>query len=244
MKWQVGTIEDLLSIGINRLTLVDWFQQVSGIFAAAARFLWLAVILALCLLGDLNFQWIWWVVLPLFFVAVQVKHALRIPHRDRADLMYAFLIVPAEVFAWLRAGWFTAAWLQAPVGMLIGRRKDRWQAQYRAEAFRRSLVGRARLLGARLVALTIASATLVLSVGNLYPASGLPTVASVAKVGAVESINRSAPSRCAGYQALPYDDGPTAFTQLASDLLRRYVCTPSSPLTGGEVDQNTASVHS
>src|SRR3954452_5344259 len=48
MKWQVGTIEDLISIGVNRLTLVDWLQQASGIFAAFARYLWLAVILALC----------------------------------------------------------------------------------------------------------------------------------------------------------------------------------------------------
>ena len=191
MKWQVGTIEDLISFGVNRLTLVDWLQQASGIFAAFARYLWLAVILALCLVGDLNFQWIWWFFLPLFFIAVQVKHGLRIPHRDRADLVYAFLIVPAETFAWLRAGWFTAAWIQAPIAMLIGKRKDRWQAQYRAEAFKRGLIGRLRLLGARLAALIVVSAIATLSVGNLYPPSGLPTVASVAKVGLTESIKVS-----------------------------------------------------
>jgi glycosyltransferase involved in cell wall biosynthesis len=32
MKWQVGTIEDLLKIGVNRLTVLDWWQQFSGIF--------------------------------------------------------------------------------------------------------------------------------------------------------------------------------------------------------------------
>jgi peptidoglycan/xylan/chitin deacetylase (PgdA/CDA1 family) len=223
---------------------VDWFQQLSGIFAAFARYLWLAVILALCLVGDLEFHWIWWVFLPLFFIAVQVKHALRIPHRDRADLIYAFLIVPAEAFAWLRAGWFTAAWLQAPFALLIGKRKDRWQAQYRAEAFKRSLIGRLRLLGLRFAALTVMSAIVMLSAGNLYPASGLPTVASVSKVGLAESLNKSVPSRCAGYVALTYDDGPTEFTRATSALLHRYRLHASFFLTGEQVEQNRQTVHS
>jgi cellulose synthase/poly-beta-1,6-N-acetylglucosamine synthase-like glycosyltransferase len=30
MKWEVGTIEDLCSIGLNRLTCLDWWQQVAG----------------------------------------------------------------------------------------------------------------------------------------------------------------------------------------------------------------------
>ena len=152
MKWQVGTIEDLLKIGVNRLTVMDWFQQLSGMFSAFARYLWVAVILTLCLVGHLRFQWLWWVAVPLFFVVLQVKHAHRIPHRDRVDVLYAFLIIPSEAFAWLRAGWFTAAWIQAPVDLIRGRHKDRWGLQYRAEAFRRGLVGKLRLAGIRVVA--------------------------------------------------------------------------------------------
>jgi peptidoglycan/xylan/chitin deacetylase (PgdA/CDA1 family) len=238
MKWQVGTIEDLIAIGVNRLTLVDWLQQLAGISAAFARYLWLAVILVLCLAGDLNFQWIWWVFVPLFFVAVQVKHALRIPHRDRTDLVYALLIYPAETFAWLRAGWFTAAWVQAPIALLMGTRKDRWQAQYSAESFKRSILGRIRLLVIRLTALTIAGVLVLLSVGNLYPASGLPTVASVARVGPAETMDTSAPVRCTGYVALTYDDGPTAFAAATSDLLRRYRLHATFFVTGEQIQKS------
>jgi cellulose synthase/poly-beta-1,6-N-acetylglucosamine synthase-like glycosyltransferase len=191
MKWQVGTIEDLLRIGVNRLTFVDWGQQLSGLFAAAARFLWLAVLLALCLVGDIRFQWLWCVALPLFFVVVQVRHALRIPHRDRTDVLYGFLIVPSETFAWLRAAWFTAAWMQAPVAMLRGKRKDRWSLQYRAEAFTRGVVAKVRLVVLRLAALAMIVGVALLSVGNLYPASNLPTVESIAAVG-VEVVDHAA----------------------------------------------------
>jgi peptidoglycan/xylan/chitin deacetylase (PgdA/CDA1 family) len=70
--------------------------------------------------------------------------------------------------------------------------------------------------------LTIAGALVIPSVGNLYPASGLPTVASMARVGPAETMESAAPVRCSRYVALTYDDGPTAFTAATSDLLRRY----------------------
>jgi hypothetical protein len=91
-------------------------------------------------------------------------------------VLYAFLIVPSEAFAWLRAGWFTAAWVQAPLSMLVGKRKDRWTLQYSAESFRRGLVGKLRLVGVRIGAASVAGVIALLSVANLYPASGLPTV--------------------------------------------------------------------
>jgi cellulose synthase/poly-beta-1,6-N-acetylglucosamine synthase-like glycosyltransferase len=135
MKWQVGTVEDLWSIGVNRLTLLDWWQQVAGLFAAFARTLWLAVIVGLVLTDQFRFIWIWWV-LPILFVAVEVRAALRIPHRDRLDVVLALLIIPSEIFAWLRATWFTRAWLEFLMGKITGRRKDHWQLQYAAEANR------------------------------------------------------------------------------------------------------------
>ena len=241
MKWQVGTIEDLLAIGVNRLTLVDWFQQLSGMFSAFARYLWVAVILALCLVGHLSFQWVWWVVVPLFFVVLQVKHSLRIPHRDGTDVMFGFLILPAEAFAWLRAGWFTAAWVQAPIDLLRGRHKDRWGLQYSAEAFRRGLVGKLRLAGGRAAGAIAAATVVLLSIGNLVPASGLPTVEAIARTG-TGSINHSVPTTCRGYVALTYDDGPTQYTAATSDLLRRYGLHAAFFLTGEHVEDDPDAV--
>ena len=241
MKWQVGTIEDLLKIGVNRLTLVDWFQQLSGMFSAFARYLWVAIILALCLVGDLQFQWLWWVAIPAFFVALQVRHALRIPHRDRVDVLFAFLILPSEVFAWLRAGWFTAAWFQAPVDLLRGRHKDRWTLQYSAEAFRASLFGKFRTAGLRVGVLGTGVLVALLSIGNLFPASGIPTVEAVARIG-TGAVDRSVPTSCAGYVSLTYDDGPTEYTTATSDQLRRYGLHGAWFLTGEHLEQNPDAV--
>lgn len=133
MKWQTGTVEDLMALGVNRLTVVDWWQQIAGLFAAAARLLWVFVIVGLVYYGQLHFIWYWWTLVPALFIAVDVKAALRIPHRDRRDLLHAFLLFPAEAFAWLRAGWFLAAWGEVLAGKVTGKRKDRWALQYAAE---------------------------------------------------------------------------------------------------------------
>ena len=241
MKWQVGTIEDLLSIGVNRLTIMDWFQQASGMFSALSRYLWVAVILALCLVGHLHFQWLWWVILPVFFVLVQAKHAFRIPHRDKIDVLHAFLIYPSEIFAWLRAAWFTAAWVQAPLSMLLGKRKDRWTAQYSAEAFTRDLIGKVRLVGLRVAGLGVVSVLTLFSIGNLFPGTGLPTVEAFARIG-TGTLNHSTAATCKGYVALTYDDGPTTHTEATSDLLARYGLHAAFFLTGEHIVKNPDAV--
>lgn len=133
MKWQVGTVEDLLELGYNRLTALDWRQQAAGLFAALVRFVWVAFTVLLIATDTLVFTWWWWVVPPVVFIAADVKAAWVIPHRSRRDLLYAAALVPQEAFAWLRAAWFTAAWWQVAVSKCTHRRTDRWAAQYAAE---------------------------------------------------------------------------------------------------------------
>lgn len=132
MKWQVGTVEDLMSIGINRLTAVDWWQQAQGVLAALSRFLWAIVMIASIIMGTFRLQPIW-LLLPFLFIANDVKQARRIPHADWKDLLLAASLLPQEAFAWMRAAWFTKAWLDVLVGKVTGKRKDRWALQYQAE---------------------------------------------------------------------------------------------------------------
>ena len=134
MKWQVGTVEDLLHIGINRLTLIDRWQQFAGLAMAAVRLLWVAVMIGLVIMQLLRFTWLWMIIIPLLFVATELYSALRIPHRDRLDIVCALTIVPSELFAWLRSGWFIAAWAEVLLGKITGNHKDHWQLQYAAEA--------------------------------------------------------------------------------------------------------------
>lgn len=135
MKWQVGTVEDLLQFGSNRLTRVDWWQQAAGLGAAIVRVGWVVMTIAALAFGMFHFMPIW--LLPTaVFVLNDTRQSLRIPHRDRTDVVLAALLLPQELFAWMRACWFLTAWFEVLSGRITGRKKDRWALQYRAEAER------------------------------------------------------------------------------------------------------------
>jgi poly-beta-1,6-N-acetyl-D-glucosamine synthase len=128
MKWQSGTVADLRSFGFNRLTRRDWGQQALGLLAALNRAAYCALLAAALALNHFRFCW-WWLLPTLVFIANDIKQARRIPDRDRFDLVLAGSLVGQELFAWMRAGWFFAAWLE----VLGGRTKDRWAVQYATE---------------------------------------------------------------------------------------------------------------
>lgn len=133
MKWQVGTVEDLMDIGFNRLTRIDWWQQAVGVLMAFVRILWVALIVAQVAFGMLHFSLLWWTLVPLLFALGEGLQTFRIPHRDKLDVLMGFLIVPSEVFAWVRSAWFLTAWAEALWSKVTGCRKDRWSLQYIAE---------------------------------------------------------------------------------------------------------------
>lgn len=135
-KWQTGTVSDLMTFGVNRLTLVDWWQQLAGMAAALVRFSWIFFTATAWAFGILNIN-LWWLLAPAVFILSDVKQALDIPHRDRWDLVVAAVLVPQELFAWMRAGWFVASWGEVLRDRLFGRlQKDHWAAQYAAEGAR------------------------------------------------------------------------------------------------------------
>jgi len=135
MKWQVGTVEDLMHFGNNKLTRVDWMQQAAGLAAAFVRIGWVSMTITALILGIFHFMWIW--LLPtIVFIANDTKQSFRIPHRDKTDVIMAALLIPQEIFAWMRAGWFIAAWWEVMSSKVTGKKKDRWAMQYLAEAER------------------------------------------------------------------------------------------------------------
>ena len=133
MKWQVGTCDDLKDIGLNRLTVFDWYQQCLGLFTAFFRVSWIALLLTdIFLMGHVHFMWFWWM-FPLFFVAFETRDASRIPNRQWQDLAMASTFITQEIFSWVRGAWCVAAWWQ----VLRGNKKDRWALQIAAETGRR-----------------------------------------------------------------------------------------------------------
>ena len=133
MKWQVGTIEDLLAMGLNRLTLLDWWQQCVALFMTLVRVLWATLIVLQIALGLFQFNPIWWVVLPALFGVGGGIMTNRIPYRDKVDVFFGYNIFIGEFFSAIRSAWFVAAWIEVLWGKLTGRRKDRWEIQYAAE---------------------------------------------------------------------------------------------------------------
>lgn len=133
MKWNVGTVDDLLTFGFNKLTRRDWGQQVMGIFGAFLKALWVVVVFGQwAYYGELNIFWMWFL-LPVLFVALEVKRSMRIPHRDRIDVLIAATFFPNEAFMWLRSAWFIRSWCAVIFERVTGRTKDRWAGQYKAE---------------------------------------------------------------------------------------------------------------
>jgi poly-beta-1,6-N-acetyl-D-glucosamine synthase len=129
LKWQVGTAQDLKKIGFNRFTALDWYQQGLGLVAAWMRVAWvLLMVFDLVAFHHVYLMRFWWV-LPALFVAMDVRESMRIPHRTKTDVLMAALLLPQEIFAWIRAGWFTWSWVQ----VLTGRKTDLWAAQIAAE---------------------------------------------------------------------------------------------------------------
>lgn len=131
-KWQVGTVEDLLAIGFNKLTRLDWGQQALGLVSALMRVLWVIVMITSITMGAFEIQPLW-LLLPFVFVANDLKSANRIPHRDWKDMLLAALLFPQELFSWMRAAWFLSSWFDVIVSKITGNRKDRWAMQYKAE---------------------------------------------------------------------------------------------------------------
>lgn len=132
MKWSVGTQIDLLDFGFNRLTWRDWAQQAMGLLNIGLKLLWLAVITGYALTGNLQIIWIW-LLLPVLFIALDIKRALLIPHRDWKDLALAAAFFPNEAFMWLRAAWTTASWLTVIKTKITRNHTDLWDSQARAE---------------------------------------------------------------------------------------------------------------
>lgn len=133
MKWQVGTVEDLLSMGVNRLTLLDWWQQVVALTMTLVRLLWITLIVLQITLGLFEFNWIWWIVIPAIFSIGGGIMTNRIPFRDKYDVLIGYTVFISEFFSAIRSAWFVAAWLEVLWSRLTGRRKDRWEIQYAAE---------------------------------------------------------------------------------------------------------------
>lgn len=132
MKWQAGTVQDLVAFGVNRLTLHDWFFQMVACLNPFIRVLWVLVLGLAIYLDSLVIVW-WAFLIPLLTIALNVKGVLRVPHRDRWDVALAVALLPTEFIHTIRGGWIVASWFEVFKNSLSNTKRDLWEAQYKAE---------------------------------------------------------------------------------------------------------------
>lgn len=132
MKWQAGTLQDLLRFGVNRLTIKDWLHQMLNLMGPLIRMLWVTVISLAVYLDTLTIVW-WGLLVPFLFVAINLKTAVRIPFKDKWDIIMAVTILPTEFLACIRGGWILASWGEILRKKITRKERDLWAAQYKAE---------------------------------------------------------------------------------------------------------------
>lgn len=133
LKWQAGTVTDLLRFGVNRFTIRFWAQQFAGLFFFFVNVSWPMLFLAVWLTGgSLRFSPIW-LIIPAIGIAYAIRQVVRLPNRDRKDILIGVLLIPGEIYAVVRMWWLFTAWTDVLYTRFTHATRDRWAVQYAAE---------------------------------------------------------------------------------------------------------------
>ena len=156
-KWDEGMAALLWANKIpDKHTLIPWKQQLSMFSNGIVRALFLLLLAASLTVHQFVWSPLW--LLPIAVgIALNLKIAWRVPDRTPADLFYALLVIPTEIWMVTRIYSTITSWLN----IWFGARRDGWAAQAAAESGQHTgtnIIG--KILGIALGAgITIATAT-------------------------------------------------------------------------------------
>lgn len=136
VKWTYGAIElmwpgqrgDTKGQPLHPNLRIRWaenFGMLTNLFVRVAFLLLLAASLSI---GAFVFSPVWLIPIGMA-VMLNLRMALTMANRTRKDILFALLIVPAEVYMWIRLSHFTRAWSS----FLSKKKVDNWAAQAKAE---------------------------------------------------------------------------------------------------------------
>ena len=129
IKWQTGTVQDLLRFGLNALTWREWLTQAMGLLCIVFWILWPTVEIMAVATGQIHFTWLTVTIFPAFFSAITLYEAMKIHDKDRWDIVVALSLFPMFLYTWLMMGWVSASWWR----ILRRDKSDLWAVQYKAE---------------------------------------------------------------------------------------------------------------
>lgn len=141
VKWNFGGI-DLLWPGqrgdnkgqpLHPNLRLRWYENVSMAFNITTRMAFLLLLSAAMSIDAFVFNPIW-LIPPGIAMLLNLRIAASLHDRSASDIFYALLVIPAELYMWIRMGHFTTAWVQFFARM----EKDNWAAQAAAERGRGS----------------------------------------------------------------------------------------------------------
>lgn len=136
VKWTFGAIElmwpgqrgDTKGQPFHPNLRLRWFENfgmLTNLFVRIAFFTLLA--------GSLSINAFvfsaWWLIPPIVAVLLNLRIAFTMKNRQSADIAFAALVFPAEIFMWIRISHFVRSWFR----FLSRKKVDNWAKQAQAE---------------------------------------------------------------------------------------------------------------
>jgi cellulose synthase/poly-beta-1,6-N-acetylglucosamine synthase-like glycosyltransferase len=127
-KWDAGIIHLLRANGFKKHTAEPWKLQAKMLLDTSIRVLF--VILLTLALHRGSWVWYWiWAIPPLIAMALNFRIARKMPNHTKKDILYAVLLLPGEIYLCFSIAIWVISWFD----VLVGKKRDGWSAQYRAE---------------------------------------------------------------------------------------------------------------
>ncbi|MFC3741270.1 glycosyltransferase family 2 protein [Paractinoplanes deccanensis] len=136
VKWNFGAIDlfwpgtrgDNQGQPLHPNLRLRWYENISMLFNIASRLGFLLLLVAALSIHAFVFNPIW-LIPPAVAALLNLRLALAMKDKSASDILYAALVLPAELYMWIRMGHFVSAWTQ----FLAKTDKDNWAAQANAE---------------------------------------------------------------------------------------------------------------
>jgi cellulose synthase/poly-beta-1,6-N-acetylglucosamine synthase-like glycosyltransferase len=136
VKWNYGAIElmwpgqrgDTKGQPFHPNLRVRWLEQFSMLVNLFVRVGFVTLLAGSLSINAFIFSAFWLIPIAMAML-LNLRMALSMKNRDRHDVLFAALIVPAELYMWIRIGHFLRSWTR----FLSRKKVDNWAMQAKAE---------------------------------------------------------------------------------------------------------------
>ena len=136
VKWNYGAIElmwpgqrgDTKGQPLHPNLRLRWWENLGMATNALTRILFLVLLAGSLSIGAFVFSPVW-LLPPVVAVLLNLRIVLSMQHRNARDILFALLLLPAEVYMWIRIGHFARAWTK----FMSKKQVDNRAAQAKAE---------------------------------------------------------------------------------------------------------------